>query len=409
MTKSKYKSAVQFGAGNIGRGLMGQLFQESGFETTFVDANALLVQHLNERGSYPLRVLDAYSQTARELTIDHFKAMRTDQEDAIAETIAQAHVAATAVGVANLQAISPLLAAGIRLRFARGAEPLDVYLCENMLGAAALLSQKVRGLLEGPARAWAEAQVGFVGTSIARIVGGAGARAPQDDPLLVVADAHRDIPYDGKAARAGEPGIAGFRPVSNFKAEVERKIFTHNVGHAALAYLGYLRGHTYIHDTFEDAFVKSVFDGALDETTEALLRCYPADLDRREHMEIRQDVRVRFGNPLLRDAITRVAKDPIRKLGRDDRIIGAAELCRSQTIRPDHIATICAAALCYDYPEDVHAMRLQTMIRQEGVQETLRQVSGIEPPSDFGQKVIAQYHTFRSRAIPGPQSRVWQT
>lgn len=217
------------------------------------------------------------------------------------------------------------------------------------------------------------------------------ARSPQDDPLLVVADAHRDIPYDGKATRAGEPGIEGFHPVSNFKAEVERKIFTHNVGHAGLAYLGYLRGRTYIHETFDDDFVRSVFDGALDETTEALLRRYPADLDRREHMEIRTDVRVRFSNPLLKDQITRVARDPIRKLGRDDRIIGAEELCRSQGVAPDHIATICAAALCYDYPDDPHAVRLQTMIQQQGVQETLRQISGIEPASDFAQQVIARY------------------
>lgn len=112
-------------------------------------------------------------------------------------------------------------------------------------------------------------------------------------------------------------------------------------------------------------------------------------------MVIRKDVRVRFGNPLLKDAITRVARDPIRKLGRDDRIIGAAELCRSQGVAPDHIATICAAALCYECPDDPHAVRLQTMIRQTGVEETLRQVSGIDPASDFGQQVIAQYHSLR--------------
>jgi mannitol-1-phosphate 5-dehydrogenase len=266
-----------------------------------------------------------------------------------------------------------------------------------MLGAAAMLSSRVISLLDGPARAWAESSVGFVGTSVARIVGGDGVRSPQDDPLLVVADAHHDIPYDAKATHAGEPGIGGFHPVSNFKAEVERKIFTHNVGHAGLAYLGYLRGHTYIHETFDDDFVRSVFDGALDETTEALLRRYPADLDRREHMEIRKDVRVRFSNPLLKDGITRVARDPIRKLGRDDRIIGAAELCRSQGVAPDHIATICAAALHYDCPEDPHAVHLQTLIRQQGVEETLRQTSNVEPSSSFGRQVVARYHWLRSQ------------
>jgi mannitol-1-phosphate 5-dehydrogenase len=400
MKKSSDRFAVQFGAGNIGRGLMGQLLRESGFETVFVDVGKSLVDDLNDRGSYPLRLLDAYSQKARELTIDHFRALRADQEDAVAEAIAETLVVATAVGVANLEAISPLLAVGIRRRFDRNAGPLDVYLCENMLGAAGMLSQYVMGHLDNAARAWAQKNIGFVGTSVARIVGGAGARLPGDDSLLVIADAHRDIPYDGTASRAGEPGLGGFHPVSNFKAEVERKIFTHNLAHAALAYLGYLRGHTYIHETFEDEFVRSVFDGALDETTEALLRRYPADLDRREHLEIRKDVRVRFGNPLLKDPLTRVAKDPIRKLGRDDRIVGAAQLCLSQGILPNHIATVCAAALCYDCPDDSGAVRLQSMIEKTGVAETLRQVSGIDPAGDFGQRVIVQYQRLReARAV----------
>jgi len=395
MKRDKNRLAVQFGAGNIGRGLMGQLFWEGGFETLFVDANASLVEQLNRQGNYPLRLLDAYSRSIRELTIGSFRSLDARDQTAIAEAISRAQVVATAVGVANLDAISPFLAAGIRRRFEHKSGPLDVYLCENMLGAAAMLSSKVISLLDGRVKTWAEDNIGFVGTCVARIVGGAGVRSPQDNPLLVVADAHRDIPYDGNATRAGEPGIEGFHPVSNFKAEVERKIFTHNVGHAGLAYLGYLRGHTYIHETFDDDFVRSVFDGALDETTEALLRRYPADLDRREHMEIRKDVHVRFSNPLLKDEITRVARDPIRKLGREDRIIGAAELCRSQGVAPDHIATICAAALCYDHPDDSNAVRLQTMIQQHGVQKTLRQVSGVEPSNDFGDTVIARYDRLR--------------
>ena len=396
MKKSSNKSAVQFGAGNIGRGLMGQLLRESGFETVFVDISKTLVDDLNNQGNYPLRLLDAYSRRARELTLDHFRALGAHQEEAVTEAIVQARVVATAVGVANLEAISGLLAAGIQRRQERSTEPLDIYLCENMLGAAGMLSNHVMGRLDDSARAWAQENIGFVGTSVARIVGGAGARLSSDDPLLVIADAHRDVPYDGPASRAGEPGIEGFHPVANFKAEVERKIFTHNLAHAGLAYLGYLRGHTFIHETFDDEFVRALFDGALAETTEALLRRYPVDLDRCRHLEIRKDVRARFGNPLLKDPITRVAKDPIRKLGRADRIVGAAELCQAHGIVPDHIATICAAALCYDSCDDPHAVRLQTMIREQGVHETLRQVSGVDPAGTFGQEVAAQYKHLRA-------------
>jgi mannitol-1-phosphate 5-dehydrogenase len=391
--------AVQFGAGNIGRGLMGHLFWQAGLETVFVNRNASRADRLNRRGSYPLRVLDAYSRSVRELTIGRFRVLSTHQSSEIAEAIAQARVAATAAGVASLGSIAPMLAQGLHRRFERQAGPLDVYLCENTLNAAEQLSRAVMGLLDGPVRSWTETNIGFVGTCLAGIVGGDGARSADDDPLLVIADAHRDVPYDGRATRAGDPAIQGFHPVGNFLAEVERKIFTNNVGHAALAYLGYLRGHTYIYETFDDDFVRSTFDGALDETTEALLRRYPADLDRREHIEFRKDVRIRFGNPLLRDTVARVARDPIRKLGREDRIVGAAELCRSEGICPNHIATICAAALRYDHREDPHAIRLQAMSRETGVGETLRQICGVDPSDDFGRKVLARYRDLPARSL----------
>jgi len=399
MNRNGDNLAVQFGAGNIGRGLMGQLFWEAGFKTIFVDANIPLVGRLTERGSYPLRLLDAYTKRPQEYTIDRFEAFSTDERAAITEMIAQAQMVATAVGVANLDAIAPLLAAGIRRRFEHNAKPLDVYLCENMLGVATELSRKVGEMLDGPVKTWAQGNVGFAGMSVARIVGGTGARSSKDDPLLVVADAHRSVPYDGSAVRAGRPEIDALYPVSNFRAEVERKIFTHNIGHAGLAYLGYLRGHTYIHETFDDDFVRSVFDGALDETTEALLQRYPADLDRQEHVRVRQDVRVRFGNSLLRDEITRVGRDPIRKLARSDRIAGAVELCISHGIVPDRIAIICAAALCFDCPNDPQATRLQNMIEQYGVQDTLKQLSGIDPAGEFGQRVLDRYEQLQSNHV----------
>jgi mannitol-1-phosphate 5-dehydrogenase len=209
--------------------------------------------------------------------------------------------------------------------------------------------------------------------------------------LLVVADAHHRLRYDGKATRAGDASVEGFCPVTNFKAEVERKIFTYNLGHAALAYLGYMRGHTYIHETFDDPFVSFIFTGALDETTAALLRRYPADLSIAEHSQVLRDVRVRFGNPLVRDVITRVAKDPIRKLGPNDRLIGAAKLCLEENVFPDNIARVCAAAMCYDAADDADAVRLARLIDAVGIEETLRKVTGIDPKTPLGRKIIEHY------------------
>src|SRR5437773_6878824 len=56
-------SAVQFGAGNIGRGFLAQLFTESGLEVVFIDVAAPLVDALNARGSYPLHIVGDAPET----------------------------------------------------------------------------------------------------------------------------------------------------------------------------------------------------------------------------------------------------------------------------------------------------------------------------------------------------------
>jgi mannitol-1-phosphate 5-dehydrogenase len=87
MEGTKKKKAVQFGAGNIGRGFMGQLLWEAGFEITFVDADKQLVALLNDRNQYPPQLLDAYSKKPRMVVIDGFTAIATDQRDKVATAI----------------------------------------------------------------------------------------------------------------------------------------------------------------------------------------------------------------------------------------------------------------------------------------------------------------------------------
>jgi len=56
------KNSIQFGAGNIGRGFMSQLFWETGYHTIFVESNINLVYLLNKSKKYPLKLLDAYKK-----------------------------------------------------------------------------------------------------------------------------------------------------------------------------------------------------------------------------------------------------------------------------------------------------------------------------------------------------------
>ena len=42
------KLLIQFGAGNIGRSFLGQIFARNGWEVVFVDVDELLLKELNQ-------------------------------------------------------------------------------------------------------------------------------------------------------------------------------------------------------------------------------------------------------------------------------------------------------------------------------------------------------------------------
>jgi mannitol-1-phosphate 5-dehydrogenase len=100
---------------------------------------------------------------------------------------------------------------------------------------------------------------------------------------------------------------------------------------------------------------------------------------------------------MLLDTVQRVARDPIRKLGPNDRLIGSAKLCMEYAIFPEYIALVCGAAFCFDYQGDPDAVKLQEMIAGQGIARTLEQVSEVDPESDFGKKVLAAYYEFQKR------------
>lgn len=393
--------AVHFGAGNIGRGFLGQLYFESGLETVFVDVAAPLVAALNERGAYPVRIVSDEGEETRR--IEGVRAVDGCDLAAVAEALAGATIASTAVGVNVLPHIAPAIAAGIAARFgsdaATTAVPLDIIVCENLLNAEAILRAEVRKHLPEALHATLETRVGFVEASIGRMVPVMTPEQQAEDPLLVCVEPYCELPVDAAGFRGPIPAIAHLKPMAKFGAYVERKLFMHNMSHAACAYLGHLRGHAFIADAIRDPKVRDRVINAMNESLEALVAEH--GLDRAALYAHRDDLIHRYHNRALGDQIRRVGRDPVRKLGPKDRLIGAALRCLQHEIVPKGIALAAAAAILYHSPDDPGAQGLQLLRREQGLGAVLHEICKLSADSPLAPLLSAQVDALRREyALP---------
>ncbi|MBW7458715.1 mannitol-1-phosphate 5-dehydrogenase, partial [Paenibacillus sepulcri] len=129
--------AVQFGAGNIGRGFIGLLLSRSGFAVSFVDVNENLVNLLNARKQYEVILANAASDAA---TVRQVAAINGNDIDQVTRAVAEADLVTTAVGLPVLKAIAAGIASGIELRLQSSIPaPLHIIACENAIGGSTQL------------------------------------------------------------------------------------------------------------------------------------------------------------------------------------------------------------------------------------------------------------------------------
>lgn len=378
------KTAVHFGAGKIGRGFLGQLYCQSGWQAIFVDVVDEVVNALNERGGYAIRLVD--DAGARTFAVTHVRGIHGKDVGAVAEAIATCDLASTAVGVRALPHIAGPLAAGLARRAERNGGPLNIVVCENLLDAAAQLREAVLEKLDAPGRRFVQGHVGFVATVVSRMV----PDQEHADPLTVSVEPYAILPVDATAFAGEPPAIEGFLPVPNIRAHEERKLFCHNLGHALCAYLGYQRGFDLVADAIADMPIRMSVVAALAEAASALIERHR--FDREEYDDNVQGLLRRFTNRALGDTVARVARDPIRKLGRHDRLVGAAQLCLGHGTYPTNILQGISAAVAYDHPDDPQAVQLQHILHDDGPDAVLTNVCGLQPDDELYsliRKVIA--------------------
>jgi mannitol-1-phosphate 5-dehydrogenase len=377
-----------FGAGNIGRGFLGLLLSKAGFEITFVDVDPVKVMALTERRTYPVFVVG--NDTYRTEVVHGVHAIHAGDMVAIIGAVREADIILTAVGKDALKYVAPTLARGLyaRARDSRAHTHVIVIACENVQDNTRFL----RNLLvhEMPGEEYLlERNASFPNCVVDRIVPNT-LPISCDDGCAVAVEEYFQLAIDGAALTRECPNIPGVDISENLHATLEQKLCTLNMAHAIVAYYGYARGHSMIHEAVDDPHVSALLDGALSEVSTTLVNRHPSITQSAQDVYARS-VRERFRNKHLRDEIVRVARQPERKLGVTDRLVHPALLTWEQGRIPAYLATGIATALRYDYGEDAQAQALVRKIRETGVETVLRQVSGLAPESELGRLIKADF------------------
>lgn len=369
--------AVHFGAGNIGRGFVGLLLHQAGYELVFADVADALIDQLAAADSYNVHEV---GENPAVRTVDNFRGLNSaTQEAALVAEIATADMVTTAVGPHILKFVAPAIAKGIAAR-APGLAPLQVMACENAINATDILRSEVAGLWDDAAGSLDAAAV-FANTAVDRIV-------PNQEPgqgLDVTVETFYEWVIDRTAFGDAAPVIPGATFVDELSPYIERKLFTVNTGHASAAYFGFEAGLEKISDAMSDQDVAEDVRAVLEETKQLLVAKHGFSADEQEAYV--QKILVRFSNPHLPDTVTRVGRAPLRKLSRHERFIGPAAELAERGIVPEALLGAIAAALRFNDPADAEATELAHVLASSSPAEATIRITGLAPEHPLFQAV----------------------
>ena len=360
--------AVHFGAGNIGRGFVGLLLHEAGYDIVFADVAAELIDSLAAADSYTVHEV---GQEGQDKVVTGFSALNSGTQQAeLIEQIATADLVTTAVGPHILKFVAPAIAQGLAQR-SPSLAPLHVMACENAINATDILQQEIQSAWEGSEHDLA-VRATFANTAVDRIVPAQAAGANLD----VTVETFYEWVIDRTPFNGAEPVIPGATFVDDLAPYIERKLFTVNTGHASAAYFGAAAGVEKIADVMADEQISQKVNAVLQETKALLVAKHGLDPEVQEAYV--QKILTRFTNPHLPDTVGRVGRAPMRKLSRHERFIGPAADLAERGMPVAALSQAIAAALQFNAPDDAEAVTLHEILDSQTPDEATASITGLE-------------------------------
>ena len=384
-TNKSVKTAVHFGAGKIGRGFIAELLHDSGYEVIFGDVVDELIDLVNKNHEYPLFLID---HNYEEKIIDHVSAYSNiKNEEKLIDAMVDAEIITTSVMATNLSKVAPLITRGLKKRLELGKGKVIVMACENAIMGTDILKN---AMIE--TKILTEEQIDAIGvfpnTAVDRMVFGGVHNGKEG---IEIGDAFELVIEKNKLIDPKSEPIKGAEYVDDLMMYLQRKIYIINCGHAIAGYYGQvLKGYEIVQDSLRDPELLPQIREAMLESASALEKKY--GFTHESLVEYMETMMVkRFTTPGVVDPISRVSREPIRKISPNDRIMGPANNCEEYGLDNTYLLKGVACALKYKSEGDIQAEELQSYIANNGVEAAIVKYTGAQKNSRMYNVILDEY------------------
>lgn len=376
-----YKATI-IGTGRSGRGMLGELFShEQNYQVTFADIDGDLVEGLNIQGFYHVTMTNlktSQSKTNRVEKVQVIDAAKQTKE--YIENLAQADIILTALMPEAFDHVIEHLVKAMRLRMKRGVTAaMRITLGANYVGLYEYYDRGFRSLLTPDETEYYQKHVCLIMSIVNR-----KNLLPTDrqrlDPYHIVGDDKSVLRVEALPEICDWEGCPSFfKPETNLSAAMATKIWAGNLVQCSMAFVAL---HYGLEDSYQAAHHPLASKYAYYASQEGYFgvsREY--GLPPRSPEASRYTVSV-FRNEKFKDNLHRIAREPIRKMGRRDRFIGPALLCIKYGKLPYYIALCCAHGFFYYNDTDEQCRKMKEDIEKKGISSVVEEYCQLDIAKD---------------------------
>lgn len=372
------KRILIIGSGLSGRGMLGEMASRENFRIVFADKDKALTDGLKKAGFYTVKMTNLKQGVSRETRVDHFEVLNTvEDHSAYMQEIGRTDFALTALRPESFDEAIKDLAEGIACRAEiQNPAPLFITLGANYVGLLEYYREGLEKAVPSQAKDYYHRNVHLIMSIVNR-----KSRAPETadphDPFRVEGD---DKPVlmveDDQALAECRYRPEFFQLKHNLSAAMAVKIWSGNVVQCTMAFAALHQGMTSSYEAACDPLSSMIAYYAADESYRAVSAEY--GLPERSEKEKKRPVGI-FRSREFHDSLYRIARDPIRKLGYNERFIGPARLCIRHGILPYFICLGAAYGFLYRNPDEPQCVELEKAVREMGIEKAILWFCGLDP------------------------------